>query len=163
MTAQVDFYVLARAQPEAKYTYACRIANIAYERGLKVYVQTDNPAHSRTLDQLLWTFSLGCFVPIIVCYDFDDGSNVDDNDGSDEGKPALVVERFPVQFGCGGEQEGCVDLLISIKQEAPADYARFGRVAELIIDDDADKSSGRRRFRFYREHGIEPRTHKVSG
>ncbi len=160
MTAQVDFYVLARAQPEAKYTYACRIANLAYERGLKVYVQTDNPAHSRALDQLLWTVSQGSFVPHIVCDGDDDGGGGGDDGG---GKPAPDVERYPVQIGCGGAPDGCVDLLISLKREAPADYARFGRVAELIIDDDADKSSGRRRFRFYREHGIEPRTHKVSG
>ena len=148
MTVRVDFYVLDRAEVAAKYNYACRIANKAFGSGLKVYMQTDDPEQSRLLDKMLWTFSQSSFVPHAIC------------DGSDG--QAHDSERYPVQIGCDGAPDECVDLLISLKQEAPADYAKFGRVAELILDEAADKSSGRRRFRFYREQGVEPQTHKVT-
>ena len=146
MTVQVDFYVLAGADAAAKHHYACRIANKAYGRGLKVYLRTDDPAHSRLLDKMLWVFSQGSFVPHAVC---------------DDARPNDIA-RYPVLIGHGDAPQECVDLLISLRREVPADYARFARVAELITDQAADKSSGRERFRFYREHGIEPQTHKVS-
>ncbi len=62
----------------------------------------------------------------------------------------------------GNAPDDCRDVLISLKNEASANYARFGRVVELILNDDADKISGRGRFRFYREQGVEPETHRVT-
>ena len=144
MTVQVDFYVLEGSTPVDKNNYACRIANLAFGRGLKVYMQTDDAAHVAVLDKTLWTFSQESFVPHIIY----DGSASD-------------AERYPVQIGHADAPDACVDLLISLKREAPADYARFDRVAELILNDADEKSSGRARFRFYREHGVEPKTHKV--
>lgn len=149
MTTQVDFYVLARAQASDKYNYACRIANKAHEHGLKVYMQTDEAAQSSLLDAMLWTFSQSSFVPHAI---YPGPGQEAESD----------LERYPVQIGHEDAPDGCVDLLISLRQEAPADYARFGRVAELIVDEAADKSAGRRRFRFYREQGVTPRTHHVS-
>ena len=75
---------------------------------------------------------------------------------------ASDAERYPVQIGHADAPDACVDLLISLKRETPADYARFARVAELILNDVDEKSSSRARFRFYREHGFEPKTHKIS-
>lgn len=143
MTVRVDFYVLEREALADKYAYACRIANKAYASGLKVYVRADELAACATLDEMLWTFSQSSFIPHAIC------------DGMHD------VERYPVQIGCGEAPEGCRDVLISLKEKPPADYARFDRVVELIIAQAADKSSGRDRFRFYREQGVEPQTHKV--
>ena len=42
-----------------------------------------------------------------------------------------------------------------------ADYAEFGRIVELIIDQAVDLAAGRERFRVYRQHGIEPQTHPI--
>ena len=146
---QVDFYVLERSAQADKDHYACRIANLAYGRGLKVYMQTDDAAHAATLDKTLWTFAQESFVPHAICQDTGDGSTPD-------------PERYPVQIGHNAAPDTCLDLLISLKKQTPADYTKFGRVVELIIDDAADKKSGRERFRFYREQGVEPKTHKVT-
>ena len=145
MTAQVDFYVLAGAAQDDKDRYACRIAGLAHSRGLTVYMQTDEPAHAATLDKTLWTFAQNSFVPHAI-YD----GNAHD--------PA----RYPVQIGCADAPDNCRDVLISLKNEAPTNYAHFTRVVELILNDDADKKSGRERFRFYREQGVEPNTHTVA-
>ena len=146
MTVRVDFYVLSRREMADKYHYACRIANKAHDRGLKVYLQTDGPQQSNLLDKLLWTFSQGSFVPHSVC---DAPGQADD------------AERYPVQIGHGNAPPDCADLLISLCRAVPADYARFNRIAELIIDQAADKASGRERFNFYRGQGIHPNTHEI--
>ena len=153
MTVQVDFYVLGGAEAAGKDHYACRIANKGYGRGLKVYLRTGDPQHSRRLDKMLWTFAQGSFVPHAVC---DDAAHNQDHD------PDHDIDRYPVLIGHGDAPPHCADLLISLGSEVPADYARFARVAELIGAEAADKASGRERFRFYREQGIEPKTHKVS-
>ncbi len=161
MTVQVDFYVLGGVEAAGKDYYACRIANKGYGRGLKVYLRTGDPEHSRRLDKMLWTFSQGSFVPHAVCggethnQDPDSDHDADHDAGHD-------INRYPVLIGHGDAPPHCAGLLISLGWEVPADYARFERVAELISAEAADKASGRERFRFYREQGIEPQTHKVS-
>lgn len=145
MTTRVDFYLLKESEMTAKHTYACRIANKAFAQGLKVYVHTNSPDESQTLDKLLWTFSQHSFVPHAV----------QNNEKQD-------ANRYPVQIGDGAPPDNFSDLLISLKPEAPADYAQFARVAELIMDEAGDKSAGRTRYRFYRAQGIEPQTHKIA-
>ena len=147
MTIQVDFYVLGRDDVAAKHHHACRLVNEAHGRGLKVYLRTDDPQHSRLLDKMLWTFDQGSFVPHVVCDDARDRPH--------------DINRYPVQIGHDDAPADCVDLLVSLRREVPADYVKFSRVAEVIIDREADKSAGRARFRFYRERGITPKTHKI--
>jgi len=185
MTAQVDFYVLSQTDTAAKHTYACRIANKAFGQGMTVFIATEDAAQSQMLDKLLWTFAQNSFVPHVVCDDFSrhprsprlterggDESGGGDGDGDGDPHPRhprsllsgggdKTLARYPVQIGAGAAPH-TFDLLISLRAQAPADYANFARVAELIIDDDDDKTAGRARFKFYREQGITPNTHNIS-
>jgi len=142
---QVDFYILAQSDPAAKHAYACRIANKAFGQGMTVFIATEDAAHSAAMDKLLWTFAQSSFVPHAVC----------NGDGE-----AKQLARYPVQIGDGAAPHE-FDLLVSLRREAPDDYAKFSRVAELIINDADDKTAGRARFRFYREMGIAPNTHNI--
>ena len=63
---QVDFYLLAAPDPRARLTAACRLAEKAYEQGLKVVVRTASPAETAEFDELLWTFADRSFVPHVV-------------------------------------------------------------------------------------------------
>jgi len=176
MTAQVDFYILPQAELAAKHTYACRIANKAFGQGLTVFIATEDAAQSQAVDKLLWTFAQNSFVPHAVCdgdgdgdgdRDGDrDGDGDGDRDGDDDGDRDRdggdkTRARYPVQIG-HGEAPGEFDLLISLRRDAPADYANFARVTELIIDDAEDKTAGRARFRFYRDQGLTPNTHNIA-
>ena len=145
MSVQVDFYVLRGAAQTDKDLYACRIAGLAHGRGLKVYMQTDDDARAAALDKMLWTFSQNSFVPHALYR----GDEID-------------LARYPVQIGRVGAPDAKFDLLISLMQDAPADHAKFARIAELIINDDDDKKHGRARFRFYREQGATPNTHNIA-
>lgn len=152
---QVDFYILTQTQDSDKYMYACRIANKAFGQGRKVYIQTDNFAQSELIDKMLWTFSQNSFVPHIILH-----SEKETAENSEDAE--LDIERYPVQISNGAAPKACKDILISLREEAPTDYSRFSRVVELIINDAADKSSGRARYKFYKEQGVEPNTHNIS-
>jgi len=141
---QVDFYILPQTDPAAKHPFACRIANKAFGQGMTVFIATEQAAQSAAMDKLLWTFAQSSFVPHAVC-------NGD----------AKQLARYPVQIGDGAAPHE-FDLLVSLRRDAPDDYAKFSRVAELITDDADDKTAGRARFRFYREQGIAPNTHNIS-
>lgn len=148
MTTRVDFYLLAGAAPRDKYIYACKIANKAFGQGLRVHMQTEDDATSETLNKMLWTFSQNSFVPHAICTDAE-----------------LDAAKYPVQIGRGpGRMDGAAaEVLIPLTAQAPQAYAEFARIAEVVLQGDpADKKLARARFRFYQQHGIEPRTHKIS-
>jgi hypothetical protein len=63
VSTQVDFYLLSDSEPRAALKTACRLAEKAYDQGLKVVVRTDSSAATAQLDDLLWTFSDRSFVP----------------------------------------------------------------------------------------------------
>ena len=137
---QVDFYILAQAQQRA--LFACRLAEKIYRLGKRVYIHTADEQHSRTLDDLLWTFQSGSFVPHER---YQDGNDV----------------HSPVIIGHPAQPAADADVLINISDELPIFYARFARVAEIVDGEDAVKLKGRDRFRIYREQGCTMLTHTI--
>lgn len=144
MVEQVDFYVLENMGLADRSRYACRIAQKAYLSGLKVFVNTA-PGQNTEIDELLWTFSQGSFVPHTLAE-----------------RASGNWQDFPVQVGTGPEGHEGADLLINLERDVPRQYAAFPRVADMVTNDPEDKAAGRERFRFYREQGIEPVTHKIA-
>ena len=145
MSQQVDFYLLGNVDQTGKLKYACRIAQKAFKQGLKVFVQTENSEQCQHLDTMLWTFSQGSFVPHAVVNE--DPEN---------------WENFPVQLGSIAPAGEPAHLLISLTADPPNPHTPFNRIVDLITDDPAEKQAGRNRFRYYREQGIEPKTHLIA-
>ena len=142
---RIDFYILDRASGDARLLFACRLAEKAVAQDLEVLIHTKGPAESARLDELLWTFSQGSFLP---------HRRLDEGAAPDEGEPVLI--------GCGEEPSGGRwDLLINLAQEVPQYFSRFARVAELIGPAEENKTAGRERFRYYRDRGYELQTHRV--
>lgn len=136
---RVDFYVLGAADPRARLTTACRIAEKAYAQGLRVAVRTASPSETAEVDELLWTFSDRSFVPHAVW----------------PADPA-VAEHTPVLIASGALPESHRDVLINLAAEPPADPARFARICEVVGGDEDTKRRARRRWRSYSEAGLEP-------
>ncbi len=138
--AKVDFYVLDRVDEHARYMLACRLAEKAYRLKNTVYIHTPNQADAERLDQLLWTFRDGSFVP----HDFAaDGVNT------------------PITIGCEKNSVTARDLLINLCDDIPIFAETFPRIAELITSDEDCRLKGRKRFAEYRDHGNEINTHKL--
>ena len=148
MPPQVDFYILSSSELPDKDLYACRIANLAYARGLTIYIHTRDDAHSQSLDKTLWTFSQSSFIPHVI----------------HRGEP-MNLQKYPVQIGDQSppinDENSDISVLISLRNDAPIAHNQFARIVEIIINDAEDKQQGRARFRFYRDNGIQPNTHNV--
>lgn len=142
---RIDFYILDQPAREARLTFACRLADKAVQQDHEVLINTESEADTSRLNDLLWTFSQGSFLPHRV---------LSDGEAIDEGEPVLI--------GSGREpDDGHWGLLINLAPDVPDFFSRFARVAELVGGDDSNKEAGRQRFRYYRDRGYELHTHKV--
>ena len=139
---RIDFYVLESGSGSGRLKLACRVVEKAYTSGHSVYLRARDDAEVRTLDDLLWTFSQSSFVP----------HSCGDNDKTDAPVRISHLAPHPEQ----------AEIVVSVADEPVADYSSFIRVAEIVGDEEAEKKSGRTRYRFYRNHGIEPMTHRIS-
>ncbi len=141
--ARIDFYIISQAGQHSRQTFACRLAEKAYRLQNTVHIQAGNRADADRLDELLWTFRDGSFVPHQRC-----------TEPSDE-------QSSPVTIGCEDDPIEPRDLLINLCDDIPACAEAFPRVAELVTSDDDSKQLSRKRFATYRDQGHALETHKV--
>jgi len=141
---KVDFYVLGAADPRARLTCACRVAEKAYEQGLRVAVRTTSPSETAEIDELMWTFSDRSFVPHAVW----------------PAEPS-VAEHTPVLIASGALPDSHRDVLVNLAPEGPAEPARYGRICEIVGADEETRRRARQRWRGYREAGLAPANHDV--
>jgi DNA polymerase-3 subunit chi len=141
---QVDFYVMGAADPRARLTTACRLAEKAFEQGLRVAVRTASPSETAELDELMWTFSDRSFVPHAVW----------------PAEPA-VAEATPVLIASGVLPDSHCGALINLAAEPPAEPARYARVCEVVGGDEDSKKRARLRWRAYRDAGLTPTMHEL--
>jgi DNA polymerase-3 subunit chi len=141
--ARIDFYVLGQSGEQARQIFACRLAEKAYRLDNTVHIHAQNRAAADRIDELLWTFRDGSFVPHRVT-----------RPGADEDDMAVTV-------GCDTAALGPRDLLINLCNDIPAGAGAFPRVAELVTSDEESKQLSRRRFAAYRDQGHELQTHNV--
>ena len=138
---RVDFYVLGQPGQEVRLRFACRLAEKAWRLENTVHIVTDDDTTARQLDELLWTFRDGSFVP-------------HERLGTSE-------PESPVTIGTRGGDHPRRDLLINLCDDLPPAVDAFPRIAELVTSDEDTRSAGRRRFTEYRNQGHDIETHKV--
>ncbi len=140
---RIDFYLLEDPAPNARARLACRLAEKAYLLGHSVYLHTGSEEQARALDELLWSFKAGSFVPHAL-------------------RPAPDEECPPVVIGYGeAPAEG--DLLINVSDALPRSFSDFARIAEVVDQEQSSLQHARERFRHYRAQGYQPGSHKLSG
>ncbi|MCY4150486.1 MAG: DNA polymerase III subunit chi [Gammaproteobacteria bacterium] len=142
--SRVDFYILDQEGPKGKFQFACRIVQKVRDLDLKVLVRTENMANSQTMDRMLWTFRQNSFIPHAIIQ---------------EG--GLSWEDYPVQISHDFHCHDRANVLVNLKEDAGEQNLEYDRVVELVSNDLSDKDSGRARYRYYRDRGIEPLTHNI--
>ena len=144
MTAvRIDFYVLEADATDGRLRLACKIIDRAYRNGHTAYLWARDDHETNLLDDLLWTFSQNSFVP-----------HCRNNHNSD-----LTT---PVHIGHHPPQSGSAEVVVSVADRPVEDYSNFLRIAEVVGFDEAEKQSGRSRFKFYRDQGLELETHRIT-
>ena len=139
---QIDFYVLQEQSPDGRFKLACRIIEKAYRLGHRIYVRTSDPDHTNKLDDLLWTFSQNSFIP----HQLSSESNSIDS-------PVVIGENLLATDD--------TDVVISVADDPVSNFTAYPRIVDIVGCKDEEKASGRDRFRYYRERGVEPNTHQI--
>jgi DNA polymerase-3 subunit chi len=139
---QVDFYILQDSQPAARALLTCRLSEKAYKQGHQVYINAASGQQLQQLDDMLWTFRDGSFLPHGL-YAANTGST------------------HPVLLGHAVEPEGPSDVLVNLSNDVPSFFSRFTRVAELVGGDETQRECARERYRFYKDRGYTLNTHKL--
>jgi DNA polymerase-3 subunit chi len=125
-----------------KISDACRLARKARAANCQIVMLAADRNQLAALDQALWTFSDLDFLPHVMAGDSLAGRT-----------PVILADSDTVDLPHH-------QVLINLSTSAPAHFARFERLLEIVSLDEADKSAGRERYRFYQQRGY-PLTHFV--
>ncbi len=143
---RIDFYVAQNPDPGSTDVLVCRFVEKAFRNGHETYILTADARQSARLDDLLWTFSPGSFVPHQTGPDHDD-TRLDP-------RPTVLIghEEPPPAFN---------DILVSLRAQVPGCFSRFQRVAEFVGTGEEEKRQARVRFRYYRDRGYPLENHSI--
>ncbi len=131
---QVSFY----SGSDDKLKTACRLCAKATQQEMKVMIYSPDDAMIDQLDELLWTFSAGSFVP--HCRMSDDEK---------------VIDMTPVILSNQIHAGNHFDVLLNLDRQPPSQLDQFERIIEIADNSEEDKLAARERYRFYKEAGFE--------
>jgi DNA polymerase-3 subunit chi len=142
---RVDFYILDTDAPNGRLQLACKLAEKAYLAEQSVLIWHTDGEELRSLDEMLWTFRDGSFVP---------------HEMTGATRQAAPNDT-PVTLSAGVAPSGPVDVLINLAPDVPPCVAQSKRVIEIIDGDETRRKAGRTRFKAYRDSGVQPASHNV--
>ncbi len=141
--AEVSFYILPSESTQERYEFACKLIEKAYRSGCFCYVLTDNAEQSQKIDDLLWTFRAGSFIPHQIY----------------TGElPAL--EKI-ILIGSLDVPELWQKTVINLSSYCPKQVDKIERILEILDNSEATKELGRDRYRHNQQCGITITTHKI--
>lgn len=142
---QVDFYISDSDSDDARLKVACKIVDEAVALDHHVFVHAATDDEARQLDELLWTFSQGSFIPHRIVR-------------GELAAPPLE----PVLIGVGEPPTADRwDVLVNLAPEVPDFFSRYERLAEVVDANAERRERSRERYRFYRDRGYKLTTHQV--
>ena len=137
---QVDFHTgLAD-----KLAYACRLLRKAYRSQARVVV-TGEASQLARLDQLLWTFDPGEFIPHARLRAGE--------------QPAPRLAPTPMWLADDAADAGACDVLVNLGPFALGDAPLPARTIELVARTDDEVAAGRQRWRAHLAAGRTPVNH----
>ena len=137
---QVDFYLLGETAPEAG-KLACSLALMAWERKQKIFIITATETAAEQLDELMWQYPEGRFLPHTRAGDKDSG-------------------KVPVHIGMLSDLNP-TDVVINLCPDAVPQPERFSRLLEIVPFDNNERQASRVKYKTYRNLGLNPQTHEM--
>lgn len=140
---EISFYVLATESTQERYLFACKLIEKAYRNGSFAYVLTDSSEQSQHIDNLLWTFRAGSFIPHQIY------------------TGELPTTESVILIGSSNPPEHWQQTVINLSSQCPQDFQQAQRILEILDNSEETKAWGRNRYRQYQQAGIEITTHKM--
>ncbi len=161
---RIDFYVLPSQAPEQRLRLACRLVEKAYSLGHRIYIHTASAAQAQRLDDLLWSFRQGSFIPhTLQPAATDDLAPVLIGWGDSEAATKEWLQRAPgiEPADTSAKPEDPAHVLINLTDEVVPFFGEFQRVLETADQNPETLRKARDRFRHFRDLGLEPESHKL--
>jgi DNA polymerase-3 subunit chi len=140
--AEVSFYILPTESLDDRYLFACKLIEKAYRSGSFCYVLTDSAEQSRIIDDLLWTFRAGSFIP----------HQIHTGEPPDTEKTVLI--------GSLNAPDNWQKVLFNLSSRYPEVGPQTERILEILDNSETTKAAGRDRYRRYQQSGLKVVTHK---
>jgi DNA polymerase-3 subunit chi len=137
---RVGFYVVQAADQSQRLQVAARLADKAFQQGHRIFINANDEAQARALDELLWSFRPASFLPHAL-------------HGSESAESIAI--------GWGQDPESHNDLLINLQLDIPTFFSRFQRVAEVVTQDPESLAALRKSWKFYQERGYQLEKHDL--
>jgi DNA polymerase-3 subunit chi len=141
--AEVSFYILSSALLLERYLFACKLIEKAYRNGQFCYILTDSDEQSQLLDDLLWTFRAGSFIP----------HEIYTGQAPSTDKVILI--------GSVKAPEHSQGLLFNLSSKYPEEISNTKRILEILDNCEVTKAAARNRYRQYQQAGMSVTTHNM--
>lgn len=135
----IDFYFNA----EDRLHVACRLAGKAFAQKKKLLIFAPAADTARRIDNLLWTWPQLSFIPHCSAHD-------------------PLAAHTPVLITSDPTAPPECDVLLNLGAECPPFFERYARLLEIVGQEDAERSQGRGRFKFYKERGYAIGAHDLA-
>ncbi len=119
---------------------ACKLIEKAYRLKQFCYVYTESEQQSQQLDNQLWTFRPGSFIPHQIYHD------------------KIPDYEKTILIGTQSAPKKWQKLIINLASACPEDLNHTDRVLEILDNNDEIKQAGRYRFRQYSQAGFNTTT-----
>lgn len=136
----VGFYVVQTSDPGQRLRVAARLADKAFQRGHRIFINATDEAQATELNKLLWSFRPTSFLPHGL-------------HGQEHSETIAI--------GWGQEPNNHNDLLINLQLEIPSFFSRFARVAEVVTQEPDSLAALRKSWTFYKERGYQLEKHDL--
>jgi DNA polymerase-3 subunit chi len=136
----VGFYVMQTSDPGQRLRVAARLADKAFQRGHRIFINATDEAQATELNKLLWSFRPASFLPHGL-----------------HGQEHSEI----IAIGWGQEPNNHNDLLINLQLEIPSFFSRFARVAEVVTQEPDSLAALRKSWTFYKERGYQLEKHDL--
>lgn len=140
---EVSFYILPSQSQQERYLFACKLIEKAYQDKQFCYVYTDSQQQSQQLDNQLWNFRPGSFIPHQIY------------------KNIIPDYEQTILIGTYSAPEKWQKIIVNLSSKYPEDLAQTERVLEIIDNNEMVIQAGRQRFRLYKQGGFNTKTHKI--
>ena len=135
---RVDFYIVQNAPPHGRVRFGCKLLEKAYRSDADVFVQTSSQEQSLYLDDLLWTFKAGSFIPHRL--------------QQAQGTEKIVLGHVPPD----SHQRG---IYLNLSDHQIDSHSQFERVIEIVTED--VREMARNWYRQYQQQAYQIQTHTL--
>jgi DNA polymerase-3 subunit chi len=156
---EVSFYILPTESLEDRYLFACKLIEKAYRSGSFCYVLTDDAEQSRIIDDLLWTFRAGSFIPHQIYTGEPPGIARDGVYAANQSGTGAAIEKV-ILIGSLNAPEHWQKTLFNLSSHYPDIGPQTERILEILDNSETTKEAGRNRYRQYQQAGMTVTTHK---